>query len=346
MKGIRLGHKKCNHISKYLLALVLSFVMLGLWPGQATAQEAGTIPTFRIVSVIPDQSVTIETSNFPPGRDFQVMMGAMGTLGIGGTVVATTPSGAGGTFQATYDIPPEFHGASRVAIRLESLPFFAYNWFDNRPAAPAPVHVGIPTFRIVSVVPDESVTIETNNFPAGRDFQVMMGRIGTQAIGGTVVATTPSGEGGTFQATYTIPAELHGLSHIAIRLESLPFFAYNWFHNRPAAPVAEVVTPPAEVTAPPPVHVGIPTFRIVSVQPGQSVTIETNNFPPGRDFQVMMGPIGTRGVGGTVVATTASGAGGTFQATYEIPAALRDSQQIAIRLESLPFFAYNWFHNR
>jgi hypothetical protein len=59
-----------------------------------------------------------------------------------------------------------------------------------------------------------------------------------------------------------------------------------------------------------------------------------------------MGPMGTKGIGGIVVGTTDSGVGGAFSATYNIPAALAGSYQIAIRMDSPQgFLAYNWFYN-
>jgi hypothetical protein len=77
-----------------------------------------------------------------------------------------------------------------------------------------------------------------------------------------------------------------------------------------------------------------------------SVTILTNNFPPNENFTVRMGPYGTQGVGGIVVTTTNSGAGGAFTETYAIPAALAGSTRIAIRLDSpTGYYAYNWFWN-
>ena len=113
--------------------------------------------------------------------------------------------------------------------------YYAYNWFYNDTvAAPAPPgYSGIPTISILSVVKDVSVTIQTNNFPASQDFTVRMGAYGTQAIGGTIVATTPSGSGGSFQVTYNIPAGLVGSSQIAIRLDSASgfYYSYNWFYN-------------------------------------------------------------------------------------------------------------------
>jgi hypothetical protein len=296
------------------------------------------IPTFSIVTVVSDTSVTIKTNNFPADETFTVRMGPFGTLGIGGTVVGTTDSGTGGSFQATYDIPASLAGSYKIAIRMDSANgYYAYNWFYNKAASEVqPGYTGIPTFSIVSVVVDSSVTIKTNNFPADLDFTVRMGPIGTKAIGGIVVATTNSGTGGSFEATYDIPDSLKGSYQIAIRMDSPTgfYFAYNWFYNNTTA-----VTPPSGYT-------GIPTFSIVSAVEDTSVTIKTNNFPPDQDFTVRMGAFGTRAIGGEVVATTNSGTGGSFEKTYDIPADLAGSYKIAIRMDSPEgYFAYNWFYN-
>jgi hypothetical protein len=296
------------------------------------------IPTFSIVTVVTDTSVTIKTNNFPADETFTVRMGPFGTLGIGGTVVGTTDSGTGGSFQATYDIPASLAGSYKIAIRMDSANgYYAYNWFYNKAASEVqPGYTGIPTFSIVSVVVDSSVTIKTNNFPADLDFTVRMGPIGTKAIGGIVVATTNSGTGGSFEATYDIPDSLKGSYQIAIRMDSPTgfYFAYNWFYNNTTA-----VTPPSGYT-------GIPTFSIVSAVEDTSVTIKTTNFPPDQDFTVRMGAFGTRAIGGEVVATTNSGTGGSFEKTYDIPADLAGSYKIAIRMDSPEgYFAYNWFYN-
>ncbi|MHB0922469.1 MAG: hypothetical protein ACYC3H_00695 [Bellilinea sp.] len=201
------------------------------------------IPTFSIVSVVKDSKVTIKTNNFPANQTFTVRMGAYGTKGIGGTVIGTTDSAAGGAFEATYTIPDALKGSSRIAIRLDSPSgYFAYNWFYNgdstgsvvtTPAAPG--YSGIPTFSIKSVVQDTSVTIKTSTFPAKQTFTVKMGAYGTKGIDGTVVGTTDSAAGGAFEANYTIPAALKGAAKIAIRLESENgYYAYNWFYNTTA----------------------------------------------------------------------------------------------------------------
>lgn len=300
-------------------------------------------PVIMVVSVKKDTHVTIEGSNFPTDESFDVLMGKYNTQGVDGVKVDTITPDDDGTILDIFEIPDSLNSDSRIAIRVESTVSdkAAHTWFLNETGAaggvviPTP-HVGIPTISIVSVETDETVTVRTHNFPANRDFRVLMGKISTRGVGGIDVTTINSGSGGSFTETFNIPANFAGNYQIAIRLESTTggFFAFNWFFNDTAA---RPVTP----------HTGIPTFSILAVVEDESVTIRTNNFPASYDFRVLMGAMSTRGIGGTHVATIGSDSGGTFSETFQIPAGLAGHHRIAIRLESTTggFFAYNWFFN-
>jgi hypothetical protein len=218
--------------------LVLMMSVVG--PGVAAAAPASsTIPTFSIVSVVKNKSVTITTYNFPANDSFDVLEGPMHSQGIGGVKVATVASGAGGSFTATFPIAAEFKGAFQVAIRLQSNTgsgFFAYNWFFNNTASGSGGGgtTGIPTFSIASVVRNKTVTIVTNNFPKNDKFDVLMGPMHTQGVNGFFVTNVSSGAGGTLTFTFNIPVELKGSYQISIRLQSSTgsgYFAYNWFYN-------------------------------------------------------------------------------------------------------------------
>lgn len=336
--------------------ILFALLTMGVVGVTAVATRAETIPTIAITSIESDKSVNIQTYNYPPNQTFTVRMGKIGTNGVGGTVVGTLQSGAGGSLTASFPIPEALKGEYQIAIRLESpVGYYSFNWFYNNTAAappisstPGTVYTGIPTFSVTGVQRDATVSIKTHNFPANRDFKVTMGAMGAKGVNGAVVTTTNSGNGGEFTATYNVPEALKGSYQIAIRLESADgYFAYNWFYNSSAA--AGTVTPPA--TGSPavpttPVYVGAPTFSIQGVTRNGNVTILTNNLPPNRDFRVTMGGMGTKGVNGTFVTTTNSGGGGALTLTYDIPAALHGSAQIAIRLESADgYYAYNWFYN-
>ncbi len=343
--------------------IIAALLMLGVGFTSQTAQaELNSytgIPTFSIVSVVMDKSVTVQTYNLPPNDKFDVTMGRMGTQGIGGIKVTSVNSGSGGAKTYTFSIPSSLAGSYKISIRMQSPSsgYYAYNWFYNNttgsatqppPATtPPPGYSGFPTFSIVSVVRDDEVTVKTNNLPPNDTFRVTMGAMGTRGVGGTVVEVVDSGSGGSKTYTFDTPQSLYGSYKISIRMESPTsgYFAYNWFYNNTTGGSGGV--PPAPSPAPPPGYTGFPTFKILSVVRDTSVTIQTNNLPPNDSFNVTMGWMGTRGIGGYQVDTVSSGSGGTKQYTFSIPSALHGSYKISIRMQSPSsgYFAYNWFYN-
>ena len=334
---------------RYSFQLLFSLILLIVLPSTPPLQvQAASIPTFSIVSIVADESVTVKTCNFPADVDFTIRMGTIGTKGVGGTIVTTTNSGTGGSFQKTYSIPAWLKGSALIAIRMDSVAgYYGYNWFNNNSsgavggaATSSASYSGIPSFSVFSVVKGESVTIKTNNFPEDIDFKVRMGKYGTKGSNGTLVTTTNSGKGGSFDVTYEVPDGLKGYYKIAIRLESsAEYYCYNWFYNKTTAIIGEPITSSGDSDL-------FPTISIMSVMRDDLVIIRTSNFPADEEFTVRMGTIGTKGVGGTVVTTTNSGSGGTFEATYKIPDGLKGYDKISIRLESgNGHYAYNWFNN-
>jgi len=366
---------------KYLIAVIIALSLVFLPAGYLFANQApsesvahaSTIPTFTILSIVTDQTVTIKTYNFPANDVFDVLMGPMGTQAINGIWVASQPSGNGGTLTATYEIPDALKGSYQIAIRLQSSTgsgYFAFNWFYNNstagvppsPGWPGTGYTGYPTFTILSVIRNQSVTIQTYNLPPNDSFVVTMGPMGTRGVNGYIVATTDSGTGGSQQITYTIPTELYDSYQISIRMQSSlsGYFAYNWFYNNTTGGTGgpEVPTPtpgatatpgptPTAVPLPAPGYTGYPTFSIVSVVRNQSVTIQTYNLPPTDTFVITMGPMGTRGINGYIVGTTDSGVGGSQQYSFAIPPELQNSYQISIRMQSpySGYYAFNWFYN-
>ncbi len=331
---------------KRFFSLFFAILMIAALATPAYAAETSVvIPTFSIVSVVADTSVTIQTYNFPAGDNFDVLMNTMGTRGVNGIKVASISTGAGGSFTATFNIPAALFGRYRIAIRLQSTSgsgYYAYNWFYNNTASGGtggiPGYSGIPTFKIMSVVKDQTVTIRTSNFPKNDTFKVLMNYMGTKGKNGIQVATVSSGAGGTLNFTFNIPAALKGEYQIAIRLASTTgsgYFAYNWFYNNTAGGNSGGI----------PGYSGIPTFSIIAVSRNNTVTIRTNNLPPNTDFNVLMGFMGTKAIGGYYVTTINSGAGGTQTLTFTIPTDLKGQQKIAIRLQSQIYYAYNWFWN-
>ena len=118
-----------------IFVLILSFTAM-VFPAFGMGSVYKGFPTFSISAVVKDQTVTIQGYNFPANDKFTVTMGAYGTQGIGGVVIETTDSGAGGSLTKTYKIPASLAGSKRIAIRLQSPSsgYFAYNWFYNNTA--------------------------------------------------------------------------------------------------------------------------------------------------------------------------------------------------------------------
>ena len=333
-----------------IVGLIVIVALFGSIFAGVSQVQASTYPTFSISEVKTDESVTILTNNMPANKNFNVLMGEIGTKGIDGIIVATLNSDKGGSFLATFPIPEQLKGRAQIAIRLEGTdnPYYAYNWFwndakngtwpeDYPPAQPPTCACNIPTFSIKSVVKGEDVTITTYNFPKNVEFTVLMGKMWTRGINGIEVATLNSGEGGSFEATFDIPAELANEERIAIRLEGTGgYYAYNWFWNNTAS------TPPAE---PVDGYSGYPYFFITAVEKDTTVSIKAYNLPKDTDFTVLMGKMWTMGINGIEVNTLNSGEGGTLEATFAIPAELAGEQRIAIRLQGEVYYAYNWFWN-
>ena len=333
-----------------IVGLIVIVALFGSIFAGVSQVQASTYPTFSISEVKTDESVTILTNNMPANKNFNVLMGEIGTKGIDGIVVATLNSDKGGSFLATFPIPEQLKGRAQIAIRLEGTdnPYYAYNWFwndakngtwpeDYPPSQPPTCACNIPTFSIKSVVKGEDVTITTYNFPKNVEFTVLMGKMWTRGINGIEVATLNSGEGGSFEATFDIPAELANEERIAIRLEGTGgYYAYNWFWNNTAS------TPPAE---PVDGYSGYPYFFITAVEKDTTVSIKAYNLPKDTDFTVLMGKMWTMGINGIEVTTLNSGEGGTLEATFDIPVELAGEQRIAIRLQGEVYYAYNWFWN-
>lgn len=333
---------------KRIGTIFFTLLLLAVMASSAfAAAPAASIPTISIVSVVPDTSVTLRADNYPANVDFDIRMNTFGTLGIGGTLVGTLNSGAGGSFTFTVNIPTSLKGQEAIAVRLDSKPgYYSYNWFWNTPKTPTTPPSGptlpagvIPTFTILEVATDKTVTIQTANLPKNDTFEVLMNTYGTLGVGGTKVATVDTSAGGTQKFTFDIPTSLKGQQRIAIRMQSTksPYFAFNWFWNSTTtAPSTPPITPRLS-----------PSFSITSVVKDSKVTITTRNFPANDTFDVLMNTYGTLGVGGTKVATVSSDGGGSLSFTFDIPSGLKGQTRIAIRLQSSTskYYAFNWFWN-
>ena len=94
------------------------------WFINATADElTGGIGapafSFRALRVVEDVDVELRTSNMPADVPFKVLMGKAGSKGVGGVEVGSVRDWDG-VVKATFDIPAELQGRSRIDIRMEN----------------------------------------------------------------------------------------------------------------------------------------------------------------------------------------------------------------------------------
>ena len=219
-------------------------------------------------------------------------------------------------------------------------------------ASITPAHAATPDTSIMAVVKNETVTIQTSDFPANNTFHVLMGYNGSQGINGYLVSKITTGDGGSFLAKFYIPEELSGEDIIAVRFESVTeskYYTYNWFYNDTASGASATTcttctTGPTYNILPP----GFPTFDIIASVKGQSVTVQTRYFPPNERFAVFMQDGDSQATTLYEVAGVETSEGHTLIATFSIPDELRWEEKIKIIFYNINdgFRTYNLFYNR
>lgn len=216
---------------------------------------------------------------------------------------------------------------------------------------PVPAPVGRTwSFVVTNVVQNTTVTIQTNNLPSNVLINIKMGqRTAGGAINWVNALDVSSDAGGTVTFDVPIPAGFANQSPLVIRLVQVKkngnaFHQDQWFNNvNGTGGIPGPVNPGWGNNY---YFWGIPTIWITGVVRDSQVTFQTHNYPPNVNFDVYMGPMGTRGFG-IYVGSFNSGGGGSFSQTFAIPAALFGSHQISIRAQSpgTGFYSYNWFFN-
>lgn len=205
--------------------------------GEGSPTQPGVDPALTVLAVSRNESVKLRLVDFPAKERFNVYMYEYGDDPDNGLLIDNIKSGNGNK-QVILEIPEEFHGISRLTVRMESPTshYVAIVSFYNRKDGGSldGGYQGYPTITILAVDPDETVTIRANNLPPNDEFDVLMNRMGTRGEDGILVGSFETGRGGTLEKTFRIPSALEGRNRIAIRIESplSGYFAYNWFNNR------------------------------------------------------------------------------------------------------------------
>jgi hypothetical protein len=194
---------------------------------------------------------------------------------------------------------------------------------------------------IMSSVEDQYVVVRLEDFPANDTFYVYMGFNGTLGINGYLVSKIATNDGGTFLAKFLIPDGLKGEDIIAIRFESKDsnVFWYNWFFNSTGASTGNTGSASSETHMP----AGFPTFIFLAVDKGESITVQTRNFPEDERFAVFMKDGASASKTWYEVDGFDSAEGGIQTIELPIPSALRYKEKIAVKFYSIKdgFVTYN-----
>jgi len=241
---------------KKRLGIYLAVALLAVLVIPVSASQAKIVPTINILSVVQNESVTIQTAYFPAYDTFNVTMGLSGTQGIGGILVSRLTTGAGGSIVAKFRIPSELYGQQIISIRLESPTsgYYSYNWFYNStatvgsisypsyyylyyPSALTPtwrgIQEGMPRFDIVKVYKGDKIDVRLINYPANREYVVYMKDGRSNYTTWYDVTVFNSAAGGIFDATFKIPEDLKYRPLIAVKIydRSRKIFTVNLFYN-------------------------------------------------------------------------------------------------------------------
>ena len=221
-------------------------------------------------------------------------------------------------------------------------------------------YYGYPTTSIGNVSPDESVTIITYHFPPNRTFTVRMNYFGTLGVGGIEVGTYDTGDGGTQEATFTIPDSLKGEALLAIRFDDGYYYAYDWFNNVEGGSSTYYYGTggpytytydynyyyyPAATTST--YSAGLPGMMIQNVIAGKEVKIAFYDIPEDEVYEVLLNHYGTAGASGIEVGKLDTGEDETAVMSFTIPKSLKYDDKIAVRLQTTngKYYIYDYFVN-
>ncbi len=313
-----------------------------------------------------NHTITIKVTDYDKVATYTVLIGENNS-NFQGHPLGRIDSTDGRTHTRTYNYPAFLWPADELRITVQNIhndhscssavsnkrenwqimdPYGSFTYLGSSSSGVS--STATPFTNIIGVVKDSEVTLQTYNFPADTDFVVSMGPLGTKGVGGFVIGTQNSGVGGSFVVTYPIPAQLWGSEYVSIRLQSTSsgHFAYDYFQN--VSGYSASSSGSSTYTADWNLAAGTyPYTQVNSVVKDGTVTISGFNFTKNDTYTVTMGPIGSKGVGGFIVAEKTTGTSSTFTETFTIPAGLYGSGRIAIRFQSqnTPYYAYDWFYN-
>lgn len=99
-----------------------------------TGGEGSPAFSFSLVTVREDEWVKIKTSNLPPHITFNALMSKADKKGTDGILVGSLRDKDGGSLRATFEIPTDLQGRSKIDLRLENkaLGIYYYLTIENK----------------------------------------------------------------------------------------------------------------------------------------------------------------------------------------------------------------------
>ncbi|NLG96289.1 MAG: hypothetical protein GX491_02910 [Chloroflexi bacterium] len=199
-------------------------------------------------------------------------------------------------------------------------------------ALAAPELAVLVKFDIVETVAHESVTIRTVDFPIRTNFVVRIGEAKKQGVDGIIVAEFNSGAGGEIEATYQLPEEYKDTRILGIRIESADgYYGYNWFFNNTRRLIPDENRQPELVFS--------------GVKKNQSATIEAKNLPARTKFTVRAGPYDRFYSAYVTLDPVQTGLDGSVKFDLQLPEALKDVENITVRLDGAGKYVVDTFKN-
>jgi LysM repeat protein len=324
-------------LKKFLMALFVLILLVGGTGISAQPAQASSCSYYHVVRAGETLSSIarrygaywpyLAQINYIPAPRYKIYTGQVLCIAFGGY-------GGKSTYYPPYNTVPPYSGYSG---------YYGTAW----------------SFSITSVQQNSSVTIHTKNFPSNVLFKARLGRQSGNGYEWKDLPDIDSDRGGSIEVVLNIPAEFKDTKQLVVRIiqqkKNGKVFHYDqWFNNVAGGyGTGGYGTEDQGIKYYPyngyygyGYYGTIPTIWIVSVVRNSSVTIRTANFPAHTDFQVLMGPMGTRGYG-YYVTTFNSGSGGAMNLTFAIPPQLYGSYQISIRTQNQwsGYHSYNWFYN-
>ena len=198
-----------------------------------------------------------------------------------------------------------------------------------------------PVITQLDVLSGRRVQVQIDNLPADTDFTVTEGPAGSQGIG-HLIAHFNSYTGGSRIYWFEVLSDISGDATIDIRIDSgTGIVAYatvvntGTFTAPTAVPVTYVQASTSSTSIPGQPVSTTGQISIVKVEQGGIVVVHLSGLPANTTFMVTLGVAGSFGIGGFKVAQLST-SGSLFEttATFEIPAPLRFTDVLDLRLDS------------